>query len=79
MDQPDYLETGGLYYPQALRAIFISLYVLELVMMGLFFLLRKADGNGMATTGTACGAIMAVMVGVTFGTVFGHQFLVQLN
>jgi calcium permeable stress-gated cation channel len=66
MDQPDYLETGGLYYPQALRAIFISLYVLELCMTGLFFLLTK-PGGGRTTTGLVCGAIMAAMIVVTIG------------
>jgi hypothetical protein len=64
MDQPDHLETGGLYYPQALRAIFISLYVLELVMTGLFFLL----GGGRALTGLICGSIMAAMIAITIGT-----------
>jgi hypothetical protein len=67
MDQPDHLETGGLYYPQALRAVFISLYVLELCMVGLFFLLKDADTGKMSTIGRISGIIMAVMIGITAG------------
>jgi calcium permeable stress-gated cation channel len=80
MDQPDHLETGmyiyswprtelifspgGLYYPRALRAIFVALYIMELCLVGLFFLLKGPDGK-ISTVGIACGAIMAAVIGLT--------------
>jgi calcium permeable stress-gated cation channel len=67
MDQPDHLETGGLYYPRALRAVFVSLYIMELCMTGLFFLLTKPEG-GRSTVGIACGVVMAVSIAATAGT-----------
>jgi hypothetical protein len=71
MDQPDYLETGGLYYVGGLRAVFMSLYVLELVMTGLFFLLKDSD-NKIAKIGLICGSIMAAMVVFTARTSFAR-------
>jgi hypothetical protein len=58
------LETGGLLYPKALRTIFVALYIMELAMVGLFFLLRDTE-NKQAKIGLICGAIMAGMIGIT--------------
>lgn len=56
-DQPDYLETGGLFYVKALRTIFVSLYLEMICLAGLFFLSTDETG-GRSTSGLACGAIM---------------------
>jgi hypothetical protein len=57
VDQPDALETGGLFYIKALRTVFVSLYLEGVCLAGLFFL--STDQNGKrATSGLACGAIM---------------------
>jgi len=60
-DQPDYLETGGRFYVKALRTVFVSLYLEEVCLAGLFFL--SSDENGNRTkSGLACGAIMVVQI-----------------
>jgi hypothetical protein len=56
-DQPDFLETGGRFYIKALRTVFVSLYLEEICLAGLFFL--STDNTGSRTkSGLACGAIM---------------------
>ncbi len=56
-DQPDHLESGGLYYPKALKTIFVSLYLEEVCLAGLLFL--STDQNGKrAKSGLAGGVIM---------------------
>jgi len=60
-DQPDYLETGGLFYIKALRTVFVSLYLEEICLAGLFFLSTDSTG-GRSTTGLACGAIMVSVI-----------------
>jgi hypothetical protein len=39
------LDTGGLLYPRALNQTFVGLYVMELCLIGLFFLVRDKQGN----------------------------------
>jgi len=56
-DQPDHLETGGRFYIKALRTVFVSLYLEEICLAGLFFLSTDQTG-GRSTSGLACGAIM---------------------
>jgi asparagine N-glycosylation enzyme membrane subunit Stt3 len=56
-DQPDMLETGGLFYIKALRTVFVSLYLEGVCLAGLFFLSTDASG-GRTPTGLACGALM---------------------
>ena len=60
-DQPDALETGGLLYIKALRTVFVSLYIEEICLCGLFFLMTDDTGSR-STTGLACGAIMAALI-----------------
>ncbi|ODN74029.1 hypothetical protein L202_07505 [Cryptococcus amylolentus CBS 6039] len=63
-DQADASETGGLFYVRALRTVFVSLYIEEICLMGLFFL--SSDENGdRSTTGLVCGAIMAATLALT--------------
>ncbi|EJU00089.1 DUF221-domain-containing protein [Dacryopinax primogenitus] len=60
-DQPENLETGGLYYPKALGAVFAALYIEEICLGGLFFL----SGPGAGAIGWAGGAIIALCLAVT--------------
>lgn len=39
------LDTGGLLYPRAINQTFTGLYVMELCLIGLFFLVRDDSGN----------------------------------
>jgi hypothetical protein len=56
-DQPDALETGGMFYIRALRTVFVALYLEGICLAGLFFLSQDQNGN-QAKSGLACGAIM---------------------
>lgn len=73
------LDTGGLLYPTAINQTFTGLYVMELCMVGLFFLVRDAAGE------PACipqAIIMIVLIFLTalyqvllnksFGPLFSH-------
>ncbi|KZT52528.1 DUF221-domain-containing protein [Calocera cornea HHB12733] len=55
-DQPDRLETGGLYYPKAIAAVFAALYIEQICLGGLFFL----SGSSTGAIGWAGGAIIVV-------------------
>lgn len=56
-DQPDALETGGMYYPKALNTVFVALYLEEVCLAGLLFL--SSDPNGKRSkSGLAGGVIM---------------------
>lgn len=56
-DQPDSLETGGLYYTKALRTVFVAVYLEGICLAGLFFLSTDASGKR-AKSGLAGGAVM---------------------
>ncbi|KAL7420554.1 phosphate metabolism protein 7 [Cryptotrichosporon argae] len=63
-DQPASLETGGLYYIKALRTVFVTLYLEQICLAGLFFL--STDQNGSRTaSGIACGIIIVIMGVIT--------------
>lgn len=53
-------DTGGLLFPRALNQLFTGLYVMEICLIGLFFLVRDAQGR------VACfpQAIIMIVVGV---------------
>ncbi|KAL4917142.1 hypothetical protein BDW62DRAFT_184235 [Aspergillus aurantiobrunneus] len=57
-------DTGGLLFPRAINQLFTGIYVMELSLIGLFFLVRDADGH-VACEGQAI--IMIVMTALTAG------------
>ena len=60
-------DTGGLLFPTAINQLFTGLYLMELCLIGLFFLVRAADSGGNAY-GTPCkvqGIIMTVVLILT--------------
>jgi len=62
------LDTGGLLFPKAINQLFIGLYVMELCLIGLFFLVRDVDSQGNAV-GTPCKGQAIVMIIVFAGTI----------
>ena len=61
-------DTGGLLYPTAINQLFTGLYLMELCLIGLFFLVKDAGTDGTAY-GTPCkiqGIIMIVVLIMTF-------------
>ena len=68
-DQPDHLETGGLFYIKAIRTVFVALYLEGICLAGLFFLSTNQNGDR-APSGIACGVIM---VSLPFHTLRGFR------
>ena len=61
-------DTGGLLYPTAINQLFTGLYLMELCLIGLFFLVKdaKIDGTAYGTPCKAQGIIMIVVLILTF-------------
>ncbi|CAG8951762.1 hypothetical protein HYFRA_00005564 [Hymenoscyphus fraxineus] len=64
------LDTGGLLYPRAINQTFTGLYVMEICMVGLFFLVRDDKGR------TSCFKQAIIMIVAIFLTVI-YQFLLN--
>ena len=56
-------DTGGLLFPRAVNQLFTGIYVMEVCLIGLFFLVRDAEG------GVACFPQAIIMIIVTIFTV----------
>lgn len=63
-------DTGGLLFPQAINQLFTGLYVMEISLIGLFFLVRDVQGS------VACKGQAIFMIVVLVLTV-GYQFLLN--
>lgn len=68
------LDTGGLLFPKAVNQLFTGLYVMELCLIGLFFLVRDVDQYGNAV-GTPCKGQAIVMIVVLIGTIIFQWLL----
>ncbi|KAL8953498.1 MAG: hypothetical protein Q9222_000645 [Ikaeria aurantiellina] len=68
-------DTGGLLFPRAINQLFTGLYVMELCLIGLFFLVRDADAEG-NSVGTPCKGQAIIMIVVLILTVL-YQFLLN--
>lgn len=68
-------DTGGLLYPKAINQLFTGLYVMELCLVGLFFLVRDSDELG-NSVGTPCKGQGIVMIVVFFLTMM-YQYLLN--
>jgi len=64
------LDTGGLLYPRAINQTFTGLYVMELCLVGLFFLVRDENNNA------ACVPQAIIMI---IAAVFTILYQVLLN
>ncbi|KAI0022695.1 hypothetical protein F4780DRAFT_162909 [Xylariomycetidae sp. FL0641] len=65
-------DTGGVLYPRAINQTFTGLYVMELALIGLFFLVQDEDGS------SGCFPQAIIMIVVTALTVL-YQFLLNLS
>jgi hypothetical protein len=59
-DQPEELETGGLYYRKMLRTVFVALYFQIVCMAALFFLMNNTVGYVGGAVIAFCGLVTAV-------------------
>lgn len=66
-------DTGGLLYPNAINTTFTGVYVLEIVLIGLFFLVRDENGSA-SCTGQAIGMIVIIILTVLFQWLLNSAF-----
>lgn len=73
------LDTGGLLYPRAINQTFTGLYVMELCMVGLFFLVRDEHNKAACVPQAIIMIIMGaftvlyqVLLNISFGPLFHH-------
>ena len=66
-------DTGGLLYPTALNYTFIGVYVMEIVLIGLFFLVRDADDNA-AGYGQGVGMVVILILTVIYQILLNEAF-----
>ena len=64
------LDTGGLLYPRAINQTFTGLYMMELCMVGLFFLVRDEHNN------VVCTPQAIIMIVTIFLTIL-YQYLLN--
>ncbi|KAI9885846.1 MAG: Kynureninase (L-kynurenine hydrolase) [Watsoniomyces obsoletus] len=62
-------DTGGLMYPRAINQLFVGLYVMELCLIGLFFLVRDENEE------VACQSQAVIMIIVTILTALYQKVL----
>ncbi|KAG5289353.1 phosphate metabolism protein [Histoplasma ohiense] len=63
-------DTGGLLFPKAINQLFTGIYVMEICLIGMFFLVRDSKGN------VACEGQAICMIVVAILTV-GFQYLLN--
>jgi len=61
-DQPDERETGGLYFPLAMKFLFVGLYIEQFCLAALFFL-KSSSGHSFLVQ----GILMVVLLVITIG------------
>lgn len=66
------VDTGGVLYPRALNQTFAGLYIMEVCLVGLFFLVRDNEGN------LACTPQAIIMIVVTILTAL-YQYLLNYS
>ncbi|KAJ9643738.1 hypothetical protein H2204_001883 [Knufia peltigerae] len=66
-------DTGGLLYPNAINTTFVGLYVMEIALIGMFFLVRDTAGN-VACTGQAIGMIVILILTAGYQILLNEAF-----
>ncbi|EON66470.1 hypothetical protein W97_05568 [Coniosporium apollinis CBS 100218] len=64
------VDSGGRFFPRAVNQLFTGIYVFEICLIGLFFLVRNREGN------VVCVPHAVIMIVFLVGTVL---FQIQLN
>nr|KAK5447240.1 hypothetical protein LTR18_002819 [Exophiala xenobiotica] len=66
-------DTGGLLYPNAINSTFVGLYVMEIALIGMFFLVRDSAGE-IACTGQAIGMIIILILTAGYQLLLNEAF-----
>ena len=67
------LDTGGLLFPNAINCTFVGVYVLEVALIGLFFLVRDDNGD-VACEGQAIGTIIMLILTAIYQILLNNAF-----
>lgn len=67
-------DTGGLLFPKAINQLFTGLYVMELCLIGLFFLVRDPNGQGVPCKGQAIIMIIVFVFTIIFQWLLNEAF-----
>lgn len=66
-------DTGGVLYPRALNQMFTGLYIMELCLVGLFFLVQDADGTVLCYP-QAIVMIVSIILTAMFQILLNREF-----
>ncbi|OAL33300.1 hypothetical protein AYO20_07462 [Fonsecaea nubica] len=66
-------DTGGLLYPNAINFTFVGVYVMEVALIGMFFLVRDQHGN-VACSGQAIGMIVILILTAGYQLLLNNAF-----
>ncbi|KIW64298.1 hypothetical protein PV04_09243 [Phialophora macrospora] len=66
-------DTGGLLYPNAINFTFVGVYVMEVALIGMFFLVRDEHGN-VACSGQAIGMIVVLILTAGYQMLLNNAF-----
>lgn len=66
-------DTGGLLYPNAINFTFVGIYVMEIALVGMFFLVRDDRGN-VACSGQAIGMIIILILTAGYQMLLNNAF-----
>jgi calcium permeable stress-gated cation channel len=66
-------DTGGLLFPVAINYTFVGVYVMELVLIGLFFLVRD-DQNNAACYGQGVGMVVILILTAIYQILLNEAF-----
>jgi hypothetical protein len=58
-------DSGGLFYPTALKHLLVGLYTMEISLFGLFLLVRDSQGR-VKCIGQACFMVLAIFLTAVF-------------
>lgn len=64
------VDSSGLYFPRAINHLFVGVYVMELCLIGLFFLVRDENNSASCTP-------QAIVMIVVFFITLGYQFILN--
>ncbi|KAK4915976.1 hypothetical protein LTR66_017053, partial [Elasticomyces elasticus] len=67
------IDTGGLLYPNAINCTFTGVYVLEVALIGLFFLVQNPEGN-QAATPQAISMIVVLILTIAYQILLNSAF-----
>src|SRR5437016_3278307 len=66
-------DTGGLLFPKAVNQLFTGIYVMEICLIGMFFLVRD-DNDGVACKGQAICMIIVLVITVLYQYLLNEAF-----